>query len=199
MTGPGIDEEDRADMVRLADDQDAALNKLMARHGPKLFHYLIRLLQNEAEAADLAQEAFVRVYLNRAKFDVRQKFSTWLYAIATHLAQDRQRWRTRHPTVSLEAENTATESDFKEALPASGPTPSESVLAEERADQVRRAVSALPEDLRVPLLLAEYEERSQAEIASILQCSVKAVEMRLYRARQILRQQLSPLLHPHSG
>lgn len=199
MTGPGIDEEDRADMVRLADDQDAALNNLMARHGPKLFHYLIRLLQNEAEAADLAQEAFVRVYLNRAKFDSRQKFSTWLYAIATHLAQDRQRWRARHPTVSLEAENTATENDFKEVLPAPGPTPSESALAEERAGQVRNAVSALPDDLRLPLILAEYEERSQAEIAVILQCSAKAVEMRLYRARQILRQKLSPLLHSHSG
>ena len=195
MTDPAIDELDRADMARLVGQQDDALSELMARHGQRLFHYLIRLLQNQDEASDLAQEAFVRVYLNRAKFDPRQKFSTWLYAIATHLARDRQRWRARHPTVSLDAENASTETDFKEALPASGLTPSETLLAGERSEQVRRAVAQLPEDLRTTLVLSEFEERPQAEIAAILRCSVKAVEMRLYRARQTLRERLRKSMH----
>ena len=91
---PATDDPDRTAMTRLATGHEAALNDLMERHGEKLFHHLIRCLQNEEDAADLAQETFVRVYQNRAKFDANQKFSTWLYAIATNLVKDRYRYRT---------------------------------------------------------------------------------------------------------
>ena len=187
-------ERDRADMQRLASGHEAALNDLMERHGPKLFNYLIRCLQNEEDAADVAQEAFVRVYQNRAKFEASQRFSTWLYAVATNLVKDRYRYRTRHPQVSLDAENESTGSDFRESLPEHGPTPSDTLAAEERAEMVRRAVAALPEELRVPLLLSEYEELSHAEIGVVLGCSPKAVETRIYRARKQLRNKLGWLL-----
>jgi RNA polymerase sigma factor (sigma-70 family) len=181
-------------MARLLAGHDAALNELMERHAPKLLNYLVRSLQNEEDAADTAQETFVRVYHNRARFDSRQKFSTWLYAIATNLVKDRYRWRSRHPQVSLDAENDATGESYREALPQDGPSPAERVQAGERADAVRRAVAALPEELRQPLILAEYEELSHAEIGAILKCSAKAVETRIYRARQQLRASLSGLL-----
>ena len=181
-------------MQRLASGHEAALNDLMERHGPKLFNYLIRCLQNEEDAADVAQEAFVRLYQNRAKFDANQRFSTWLYAIATNLVKDRYRYRTRHPQISLDAENESTGSDFRESLPEHGPTPSDTLAAEERAEMVRRAVAALPEELRVPLLLSEYEELSHAEIGVVLGCSPKAVETRIYRARKQLRNKLGWLL-----
>lgn len=187
MTDPDTAEQDRSDMTALASGHGAALNDLMARHGGGLFRYLIRQLQNEEDAADLAQETFVRVYQHRARFDARQKFTTWLYTIATNLVRDRFRWRARHPQVSLDAEDTATGGSLREKLAGKGLLPDESLQAAERGEQVRRAVAALPEELRSPLILAEYEEHSQAEIADILGCSVKAVEMRLYRARQALR------------
>jgi len=189
-----LDERDRADMQRLASGHEAALNDLMERHGPKLFNHLTRCLQNEEDAADVAQEAFVRLYQNRAKFDANQRFSTWLYAIATNLVKDRYRYRTRHPQISLDAENESTGSDFRESLPEHGPTPSDTLAAEERAEMVRRAVAALPEELRVPLLLSEYEELSHAEIGVVLGCSPKAVETRIYRARKQLRNKLGWLL-----
>ena len=166
----------------------------MQRHGEKLFHDLIRCLQSEEDAADLTQEAFVRVYQNHAKFDPNQRFSTWLYAIASNLAKDRYRYRTRHPQVSLDAENEATRNDFRETLSEQKPSPSETAQAEERAEAVRRAVAALPEELRTPLILAEYEDRSQAEIGEILGCTAKAVETRIYRARQQLRTLLRSFL-----
>ncbi len=189
-----LHELDHADMARLASGHDAALNDLMERHGSKLFHYLTHCLQNEEDAADTAQEAFVRVYQNRARFDSNQRFSTWLYAIATNLVKDRYRYRTRHPHVSVDAENEATGTGFRESLPGTRASPGETLQAEERAQIVRRAVEALPEELRVPLVLFEYEELSHAEIAAILKCSAKAVETRLYRARQELRTALGPLL-----
>lgn len=185
---------DKADMERLATGHDAALNDLMERHGPKLFNYLIRCLQNEDDAAEVAQETFVRVYQNRTKFDYSQRFSTWLYAIATNLVKDRYRYRARHPQVSLDAENPATGGDFRENLAEQRPTPGERLEAEERAETVRRAVGALPEELRTPLILSEYEELSHAQIGQILRCSAKAVETRIYRARQQLRVSLGKLL-----
>ena len=181
-------------MARLADGHDAALNDLMERHGERLFHYFIRCLQNEDDAADLAQETFVRVYQNRMKFRPDAKFSTWLYTIASNLVRTRYRYRSRHPEVSLDAENDQTGRSFRDSLPENSPTPSDSLQADERAEAVRRAIAALPEDLRTPLILAEYEERSQAEIGEIVGCTAKAVESRIYRARQQLRRTLGRLV-----
>jgi RNA polymerase sigma-70 factor (ECF subfamily) len=194
MSTPATDELDRQDVAKLAAGHDAALNDLMSRHAERLVHYLLRLLQNESEAADAAEESFVRVYQNRGRFKPQYKFSTWLYTIATNLARDRQRQRARHPQVSLEAENADTGQNFRETLPETNPNPGEQLETVERAEVVRRAVAALPEELRLPLVLATYEEKSHAEIAVILDCSAKAVEMRIYRARQELRAQLASLL-----
>jgi RNA polymerase sigma factor (sigma-70 family) len=194
MNAPTSDERDVLDMRRLAGGHDAALDDLMERHAEKLFHYLLRCLQNEEDAADLAQESFVRVYQSRGKFDARQKFSTWLYAIASNLVKDRYRWRSRHPQVSIDAESETTGANFRENLPGHSPSPSQGLEAGERAEAVRRAVAALPDELRQPFLLAEYEERSHAEIGLILKCSAKAVETRIYRARQQLRKSLAALL-----
>ena len=189
-----FDKRDRLDMERLASGYDTALNDLMERHATKLFNYLLRCLQNEEDAADAAQETFVRVYQNRAKFDTHQRFLTWLYAIATNLVKDRYRYRARHPQVSLDAENEATGADFRESLPEERASPDETSQAEERGQIVRAAVAALPEELRVPLLLAEYQGLAHAEIGAVLKCSAKAVETRLYRARQQLRVSLGKLL-----
>src|SRR5260221_12627521 len=100
----GTDEQDRNDMARLAAGHDAALNSLMERHGERLFHYLLRQLNNETDAADLAQESFVRVYQNCARFRTAQRFSSWLYAIATNLLRDRFGCHKRDRQISLEAE-----------------------------------------------------------------------------------------------
>ena len=131
---------DQADMARLVEGRDDALNPLMERHGARLFHYLIRVLQDETEAADLAQETFVRVYQNRARFNPDRKFSTWLYAIATNLARDRLRWLARHPQVSIESRDDD-DAGLKNVLPANQPTPPETLEAEERAAAVRRALA----------------------------------------------------------
>ena len=148
------DAQDTQDMARLAAGHEAALNELMERHAEKLFHYLLRSLQNEEDAADLTQETFVRVHQNRAKFDSAQKFTTWLYAIASNLVRDRYRWRSRHPQVSLDAENEGTEANLKDNLRTEELAPDEQMQTEERAATVRKAVATLPEELRQPLILA---------------------------------------------
>src|SRR5258706_2453677 len=188
------EEQDRSDMARLAAGHDAALNDLMHRYAEPLFRYLARTLQDEDEAADLAQESFVRVYQHRARFKNASKFSTWLYAIATNLARDRFRRLTRHPSVSLDAENPVTGHTLADQITTTRLAPDDSLVANERAAAVREALAELPEDLRTPLVLAEYEDHTLAEIAQILACSPKAAEMRIYRARQQLRARLTKML-----
>ncbi len=194
MNPSTAEEQDTRDMLQLAEGHDAALNDLMERHAERLFHYALRSLQNQEDAADLAQEAFVRVFQNRAKFDPRQKFTTWLYAIASNLVRDRFRWRSRHPQSSLDAENDDTGADLNKNLADSNPSPDGDLQKQETAEAVRKAVATLPEGLRQPLILSIYEELPQADIAAILNCSVKAVETRIYRARQQLRTILGSLV-----
>ncbi len=184
------DAQDRADMARLAAGHDAALNDLMTRHATPVFHLLCRMLNNEDDANDLAQETFARVFQSRASFDANKKFSAWLFTIAANLARNQIRWRTRHPNVSLDAESDSTKQSIAEKLPAATPTPKEQVLSDERAAAVRAAVNDLPEDMREAIVLCAWEEHSMAEAAAILAATPKAVESRLYRARQILRERL---------
>jgi RNA polymerase sigma-70 factor (ECF subfamily) len=181
-------------MERLAAGHDAALNDLMERHAMPLFHFLCRMLGNEDDANDLAQETFVRVFRARASFRTSERFSTWLYTIAANLARNHFRWRARHPNVSLEAETGESEQTLGGTLPANGPVPNEQALAVERAQAVRTVVSKLPEDLRAAIVLCEWEELSVAEAAVVLETTPKAVESRLYRARQILRERLKSWL-----
>ncbi len=184
---------DRADMTRLQDGEEGALDALMHRHAGRLHGYLVRLLQNQADAEDLAQEAFARVYEHRARFDPRHLFTTWLYTIAMNLVRDRYRWRSRHPESSLDEEPGPAAVAPPTVRPdrSAPPNPADQALAVERSVAVRQAVAGLPEELRAPLILAEFEERNHAEIAAMLGCTAKAVEMRLYRARQELRRQLT--------
>lgn len=181
------DELDKADMERLAAGHDAALSSLMERHSLRLFHYLARQLRDESEAEDVAQETFVRVYQHAKRFDAAQKFSTWLYTIATNLVKDRFRYRSTRPQVSLDA-SAESESGLQQIIPdESVSSPAENIQAAERADAVKKAVADLPEELRTPLILSEYEDLSHTEVGKILSCTAKAVETRLYRARQKLR------------
>jgi len=186
--------QDQADMEQLIAGRDAALNDLMERHATPLFHFLCRMVGNEDDASDLAQETFVRVFRARASFRTSEKFSTWLYTIAANLARNHFRWRSRHPNVSLEAETGEAEQTLGSTLPATDPAPNEQALTAERAKAVRTAVSKLPEDLREAIVLCEWEDRSIAEAAAILESTPKAVESRLYRARQILRERLKQWL-----
>lgn len=179
-------------MMRLRGGDEPALAALMQRWEVPLKSFLYRLLLNVDEAAELAQEAFVKLYFQRERFRAEARFAPWLLTIVANLARNRRRWWRRHPTTSLDAP--ADGADLP--LPAWEPiepaaSPAERTLAVERAATVRRAVAALPHDLREVVVLAEFDQRPQAEIGEILGCSAKAVEMRLYRARERLRRSLA--------
>lgn len=174
-------EQDCADMRRLQGGVTCALDPLMERWQIRLRSYLMRHGLNDADACDLAQETFVRVFRHADRFDPRRTFSTWMFQIALNLWRDHARRRGRRPTAPL-AEVPETAGDT---------TPQSNTEANEAATAVREAVADLPLSLREVVILAEFEHRSQAEVAEIIGASPKAVETRLYRARAKLRESLS--------
>ncbi|MBL9214436.1 MAG: sigma-70 family RNA polymerase sigma factor [Opitutaceae bacterium] len=177
---PAAPDPDGSDLLALQGGERRALDRLMARWERPLRGFLYRWTQNEADAADLAQETFVRVYRHCGRFRPGATFSTWMFQIALNLARDHDRRRKRRPTVALAL------------VPEAGgeATPKSALADQERAAAVRAAIAGLPADLREAVLLFEYEDKSHAEIAAIAGVTPKAVETRLYRARAQLRQVL---------
>lgn len=165
-------------MLRVQRGDEAALGALMERWELPVKSLVARLVFNAREAEELAQETFVRVWQQRDKFRAGAEFRPWVFSIAVNLARNRLRWWRRRPEVALE-----------EWLPADdGERTTENGLeVAERAAAVRDAIAALPFELREAIVLFEYEELSQAEIATAVGTTVKAVETRIYRAREKLR------------
>ncbi len=178
---------DEALMAALAAGDLPALDALMLRWQRPLHAFLHRHLQNEADALDLAQETFVRLYRHRESYRAGARFTTWMFQIALNLARDHARKRERRRTDSLEAAPPAATA----GLAAAGASPDTAARRAEEVAAVRAAIAALPEELREVLVLFEYEDRSHAEIAEIIGATPKAVETRLYRARDKLRAALA--------
>lgn len=180
------DEDDLQLMHRLTTDEDLALNEIMLRWKERVCAFLLRMVGDHATATDLAQETFVRLYTSRKSYKPTAAFSTYLFHIAANLARSHARWKGRHPTVPMEDESGVLAHDPVD------PHPSPDAAAEfvEKARLVNQAIARLPAELREALLLFAVEQMSHAEIAKTLRCSPKAVEVRVYRARQMLREML---------
>ena len=185
---PGASDEEL--MRRLQGGEEAALASLMERWEMPVKRFIFRLLGNVTEAEDLAQEVFCRIFTRRTHYRPGAKFSTWCYAIAANLAKNRLRWWQRHPVHSIDAWIEAGGEIADESR--AGASAAQAALRQEQILAVQQAVAALPLDLRTALILFEYEEQTAAEIAEALDCTPKAVENRLYRARQLLRRSLFP-------
>jgi len=171
-------------MRRVQAGDEAALGGLMERWELPVTAVIARLVLNRSEAGELAQETFVRVWQQRARYRAEAAFRPWIFAIAVNLARNRLRWWRRRPQVALEP---WTEGLAEETSLAPGAAALE---AAERAVAVRAAVAALPLELREAIVLFEYEGLPQKEIAAAVGATPKAVETRLHRAREQLRRSL---------
>lgn len=175
---------DREWMGRVQRGEEAALGALMERWELPLKAFIGRIVLNASEAEELAQETFVRVWQQREKFRAGAEFRPWVFSIAVNLARNRLRWWRRRPNVSLEEWTETPRSGHEGSGEGSG---GQAMERAERAAAVRAAIAALPLELREALVLFEYEQMSHAEIAATVGATAKAVETRLYRAREKLR------------
>jgi RNA polymerase sigma factor (sigma-70 family) len=180
---------DLAFITALRDGDDAALDALMERHQEAVFRFILRHVLNEADAAELTQETFVRVYFGAANWKPTAKFTTWLYQIALNLCRDHAKSRkTRNAAVthSLSEPRHPDEAEVGRDLPSGAATPADEALMRERMAALETGIAQLPYDLRTALVLTVFEQRSQQESAELLHTTPKTVETRVYRARKLL-------------
>ena len=173
----------------LAGDADA-FAPLVTAYEKQLYNLALRMLRNEQDAADAAQDAFVRAYTSLADFRGDSKFSVWLYRICGNICTDRLRKMQRHREMPLPAETEDGE-ELTVELPDPAPGPEELTERRELAECVSRALHALPDDMREILLLRENAGLSYDELAETLSLEIGTVKSRLNRARKKLCEKLT--------
>ena len=169
----------------------------MERYAGPVVNLAVRFLGNRADAEEIAQEAFLRLYQRPPRLDPSSKLFTWLYRVTVNLCMDRLRKQSRTPpldSLDVPAGPESGEPLAEKIASRVSRNPRETAAGTEAAEAVRRAVASLPAELRAPLVLSALEELPHAEIAGILEISPKAVERRIARARDLLKQRLQPYL-----
>jgi RNA polymerase sigma-70 factor (ECF subfamily) len=166
-----------------------AFGDIIELYKDKVFQICYRMLGNRHEAEDVAQEAFIRAYVNIHRYNMEYKFSTWLYRIATNLCIDRI--RKRKPDYYLDAEVPGTDGlNMYSQIPSEGKLPEEDVESMELQAMIQREISKLPEKYRAVIVLKYIEELSLNEISEILELPLGTVKTRIHRGREALRKQL---------
>lgn len=174
-----LDLSDDVLMIRTSMDDAAAYRVLVERHADRLFSVAFRILRNRADAEDVAQEALVKVWLKRAQWRPgTAKLSTWLYRVVVNRCIDLKRKPVQEALDSCEEPADSAE---------------DALTGLHRAEvlvRLEQAVGQLPEHQRTALVLSYYEDLRNAEIAEVMDTTVKAVESLLKRARMQLRRTL---------
>jgi RNA polymerase sigma factor (sigma-70 family) len=174
---------DEALLARVAEGEPAAVRALVARKLPRLMSLAQRMLGDAAEAEDVAQDAFLRVWKQAPRWRPGQaKFDTWLHRVALNLCYDRLRRRRE----------IAMETPPEQIDP--GPAPDRGLAARETATRVSAALSALPDRQREAIVLCHYQELGNIEAAAVMGVSVEALESLLGRGRRALRGALADMV-----
>ena len=170
---------------------ETAFAEIVSRYRNPITNYLYRLLNDYEEAVDLAQETFVRVYFAAERYHTGYAFSTYLYRIATNLAISEMRRRKRRRLLSLTGLFQPDGEEETEFNPADEkPLADENLLEDEKSRVIARAISALPEKYRLPIVLRDVEGKSYEEVAQIMNLGLGTTKSRISRARGLLKEKL---------
>ena len=178
-------ESDDELLLRFRGGEPEAFGELVRRFQRELYAYLRRYLGQEALAEDVFQNTFLQVYQKANQFEDGRKVRPWLYAIATHQAIDALRRQKRRLTVSLDQITNSPEGDvgtWAETLAAAEQEPLAGLELAEQRQRVRESIEALPEHLKLTVILAYYQGLKYREIADILEIPVGTVKSRLHAA-----------------
>jgi RNA polymerase sigma-70 factor (ECF subfamily) len=186
----GRETAEQLEAIRRGDPD--AFEAVARRHAPALFRVAMRLTGRREDAEDLVQETLVRALPKLRGFEGRARLSTYLFRALNNLWKNRLRSKRRSRLVAWFGGGPGDEDDAAPALDPPDPQPLavDRLEMEDRAADVRRAVSRLEPDRRMTLLLREVEEMSYEEIAEITKVPVGTVRSRLARAREDLRRLL---------
>jgi RNA polymerase sigma-70 factor (ECF subfamily) len=169
----------------------AAFEELIEAYQKKVFNLALRIIGNYDDAADLAQETFVRIFKAISNFKEQSSFSTWVYRITTNVCLDEIRKRKNKKVVSIDEDIHMDDGDMKRQVISEDPGPDEAAERAEVRRVVNNAINRLPEDQRVVITLRDLHGMSYEEIAKILDLPGGTVKSRINRARLALKNVLS--------
>lgn len=174
---------------------ETAFAEIVGRYRNQITNYLYRFLNDYEEAVDLAQETFVRVYFAIDRYHTNFAFSTYIYRIATNLAISEIRRRKRRRLLSLTGLFQSEEDSEVEFQPTDQRIlPDVELVEDERNQVIGRAIAALPEKYRVPVILRDIEGRSYDEVAEIMELGLGTTKSRISRGRGLLKEKLKHYL-----
>ena len=187
--------DDSGLVARFLGGEKRAFNVLVERYQTRLLNFIYRTTGDRERAEDLVQETFIRVYRHLHRFDQTKKFSTWAYTIASNLAKNELRNRSRNPLVLFQTIRKNWESDQR-PLEWEDNTyrPDDLYRKRHLRQMVETAVAQLPTHHRQVFVLREMEGKTYEEIAEITGCNLGTVKSRLNRARNNFAQLVAPLL-----
>ena len=177
------------------DGESRAFDELVNRYQNRLLNFVYRTTGDRERAEDLVQEVFVRVYRHIHRFDRSRKFSTWIYTIASNLAKNELRNRSRNPLVLFQTIRRNWEDDDRPLqFEDPGTRPDDLYRKRHLREVVEDAVEKLPPHHRNVFVLRELEGKSYEEIAEITSCNLGTVKSRLNRARNAFASLVAPSL-----
>jgi len=177
------------------DGDKRAFTVLVERYNARLVNFVYRTTGDRERSEDLVQETFIRVYRHLHRFDQSKKFSTWVYTIASNLAKNELRNRSRNPLVLFQTIRKNWDNDQRPLEWEDNTYRPDDLYRKRRLRQlVEQAVSELPEHHRTVFMLREMEGKTYEEIAEITGCNLGTVKSRLNRARSNFAQVIEPLL-----
>ncbi|MBV4395957.1 RNA polymerase sigma factor RpoE [Advenella alkanexedens] len=181
-------------VARVQKGDKRAFDLLVLKYQRKIMRLLARMLNNQAEIEDIAQETFIKAYRALPQFRGESAFYTWLYRIAINTARNwlssNQRKMLVPDTFETKEGETFSQSDNLIDID----TPESRMVSSEIAQTVNKAIEELPEDLRTAIVLREIEGLSYEEIAQTMECPIGTVRSRIFRAREAIAARLKPVL-----
>ncbi len=185
-----------SEVVQASLDGDLrAFGELVSRYDQRLLNFVYRTIGDRERAQDLVQETFVRVYRHLERFDQTKKFSTWIYTIASNLAKNELRNRSRNPLVLFQTIKKNWDADHRPLeWEDTQYKPDDLFRKRHLRAKVEEAVAQLPEHHRIVFVLRELEGKTYEEIADITGCNLGTVKSRLNRARNNFASIVGPMI-----
>jgi RNA polymerase sigma-70 factor, ECF subfamily len=192
-TGEVLDDRTLVERI-LAGERDR-FTELVQRYEKRIANYVYRITHRYEESLDLTQEIFVKVYLALDRYDAKYQFSTWLFRIAQNTAIDALR-KKGISEVSIQRQGDDDDDGREREFPAEGVSPYRDLKNKELSAAIDRAVELLPADYRELIQLRHFGELSYEEIAELKKLPLGTVKNKLFRARNLLKEQLGSFVEP---
>jgi RNA polymerase sigma-70 factor (ECF subfamily) len=183
---------DAALMVAFQRGDGLAFEQLLDKYHSIIVNFIYRIVNDRAEAEELAQEVFLRVYRARESYEPRARFAAWIYKIATNISLKAAARARRTPFRRASRDLGDRQHDFCEGIQDPRPNAERTLMGTELGMMVKRAVDSLPNNEKLALILRRYQDLSYREIATVMNCTESAVKTYLHRGKSHVRERLLP-------